>query len=66
LPERSAFRQVPVYDGDRLQHGNRLAGPAIIESVNTTIFVPSGYTTAYDVLGNCTLSAGNARGAHSK
>ena len=49
------FAKVPVYDGDRLGHGNRLAGPAIIESVNTTIVVPRGYSAEYDALGNCVL-----------
>jgi N-methylhydantoinase A/oxoprolinase/acetone carboxylase beta subunit len=46
---------VPVYDGDRLVHGNRLAGPAIVESVNTTIVVPRGWSARYDGLGNCLL-----------
>jgi N-methylhydantoinase A len=49
------FAKVPVYDGDRLVHGNRLAGPAIIESVNTTIVVPRGWSARYDGLGNCLL-----------
>ena len=60
-PDRGGFRNLPVYDGDRLGHGNRLAGPAIIESVNTTIVVPAGYLAGYDVLGNCIL---NARRGH--
>jgi N-methylhydantoinase A len=58
LRERAKFAAVPVYDGDRLGHGNRLAGPAIIESVNTTIVVPPGYRVDYDVQGNCLLAAG--------
>jgi len=49
------FAKVPVYDGDRLGHGNRLAGPAIIESVNTTIVAPRGWSAQYDALGNCVL-----------
>ena len=57
LPERERFARVPVYDGDRLCHGNRVAGPAIIESVNTTILVPSGYGAQYDALGSCILSS---------
>jgi len=56
LPERKGFRSVPVYDGDRLAHGNRLSGPAIIESVNTTIVVPAGYAAEYDPVGNCVLT----------
>ncbi len=63
LPERRGFRSVLVYDGDRLAHGNRLAGPAIIESVNTSILVPAGYAAEYDVLGNCVLNAMGARRA---
>ena len=55
LPERRRFGPVPVYDGDALEHGNRVQGPAIIESVNTTIVVPSGYRATYDAQGNCVL-----------
>ncbi len=34
------FLETPVYDLDRIQAGNEIAGPAIIESANTTIVVP--------------------------
>jgi len=54
-PERRNFAQVPVYDGDRLGHGQRVDGPAIIESVNTTVVVPAGYRAEYDALDNCLL-----------
>jgi N-methylhydantoinase A len=56
LPEHRGFRDVPVYDGDLLVHGNRLYGPAIIESVNTSILVPSGFVADYDMLGSCVLT----------
>jgi N-methylhydantoinase A len=56
-PERKGYRAVPVFDGDRLGHGNRLRGPAIIESANTSILVPSGWRVEYDVLGNCVMIA---------
>jgi N-methylhydantoinase A len=56
LPERKGFATVPVYDGDHLGHGNRLAGPAVIESVNTSILVPPRHTAEYDALGNCILT----------
>jgi len=49
------FAKVPVYDGERLGHGNRLAGPAVIESANTTIVVPRDWSASYDALGNCVL-----------
>ena len=54
-PESGEFAQTPVYDGDRLQHGNRLEGPAIVEKVTTSIFVPAGFTLAVDSVGSCVL-----------
>jgi N-methylhydantoinase A len=57
LPERRKFAKVPVYDGDRLGHGNRIAGPAIVESVNTTIVVPARHRAEYDGQGSCILTA---------
>ncbi len=54
-PGSGDFAQTPVYDGDRLQHGNRLVGPAIIEKVTTSIFVPAGFTLAVDAFGGCVL-----------
>ncbi len=50
-PERLAFADTPVYDGDRLRCGNRLAGPAIVERVTTTVFVPAGFGLEVDALG---------------
>lgn len=54
-PEDGDFRETPVYDGDRLRHGNRLEGPAIVERVTTTIFVPAGFAVSVDALGGCVL-----------
>jgi N-methylhydantoinase A len=54
-PETGDFAPTPVYDGDRLRHGNRLEGPAMIEKVTTSIFVPAGFTLAVDALGGCVL-----------
>jgi N-methylhydantoinase A len=54
-PEAGDFAPTPVYDGDRLHHGNRLDGPAIVEKVTTTIFVPAGFTLAVDSFGGCVL-----------
>ncbi|MCC6211845.1 MAG: hydantoinase/oxoprolinase family protein [Burkholderiales bacterium] len=55
LAPRGGFRQVPVYDGERLGHGNRLRGPAIIETANTSIVVPHGWHAQYDAFGSCIL-----------
>ncbi len=59
LPDEWGYASVPVYDGNRMGHGHRLAGPAIIEQVNTTIFVPPGWTLACDPFGSYVLSAGS-------
>ena len=44
VPEERAFADVAVYDGHRLAAGNRIAGPALIERTDTTIFVSAGFT----------------------
>lgn len=54
-PDRGEFLDTPVYDGDRLRHGHRLDGPAIVEKVTTTIFVPAGFTLTVDAFGGCVL-----------
>jgi N-methylhydantoinase A len=54
-PETGSFADTPVYDGDGLRHGNRLEGPAIVEKVTTTIFVPAGFALAVDSFGGCVL-----------
>ena len=42
----------PVYDRERLTHGNRLSGPAIIEQVDSTIVVHPGQDAHVDRFGN--------------
>ncbi|MFC1861048.1 hydantoinase/oxoprolinase family protein [Chloroflexota bacterium] len=39
---------VPVYDGNRMQHGNRLPGPAIIEEPTTTLFITPDFQVTCD------------------
>jgi N-methylhydantoinase A len=56
LPDRQAFAEVPVFDGDRLRHGNQIAAPAVIESVNTTIILPPGFDLHVDAVGTCVLT----------
>ncbi len=55
LPRERRFAAVDVFDGMKLQHGNRLAGPAIIEQVNTTTFVTPEFHVAVDRFGTYTL-----------
>jgi N-methylhydantoinase A len=52
LPESGHTQSVPVYDGDRLQFGNRIAGPAVIEQVNTSFLVSSSYDCICDAYGS--------------
>ena len=52
VPEEAGFRPVPVYDGHRLQFGNRLPGPAVIEQRNTTLFVSADFDMVVDHVGS--------------
>lgn len=40
--EYDGYVDTPVYDGTRLTHGNRIAGPAIIDEPTTTVVVLPG------------------------
>ncbi len=57
VPERARFEVIPVYDGHALCAGNQLAGPALIERVDTTIFVSAGFDASVDPLGSVVLQA---------
>jgi N-methylhydantoinase A len=55
LPSRRAFEEVPVFDGAKLGYGNKLEGPALIEQVNTTVFITPEYRMECDKYGSYTL-----------
>jgi N-methylhydantoinase A len=55
VPESNAFRPVPVYDGHRLGFGHRIAGPAMIETVTTAVFVSGSHDCAVDAYGSFAL-----------
>ena len=57
IPERDAFTDVPVYDGHRMNCGNRIAGPALIEQQTTAIFVSASFDCTVDGLGSFVLYA---------
>jgi N-methylhydantoinase A len=42
--EADGFVTTPIYDGDAMQHGNAVEGPAVIEQKITTIVVPPGFS----------------------
>jgi N-methylhydantoinase A len=52
VPQEQALRQVPVYDGHRIRHGNHVAGPALIEQVNTTLLLTAAHDCVCDECGS--------------
>ena len=44
LPEAGGFADCPIYDRERLEPGNRIAGPAIVEQMDATTIVLPGMT----------------------
>ncbi len=64
VPERDAFEPVPVYDGHALEAGNAIAGPALIERTDTTIFVSASYEARIDAHGSCHMQL-RGKEAHS-
>jgi N-methylhydantoinase A len=56
LPAERQRRSTPIYDEALFSVGSTVAGPAIIEAVDTTIFVPTGVTAARDPFYNIVLN----------
>jgi N-methylhydantoinase A len=50
------YEETPVYDGNRLAFGHKIAGPAIIEEPATTVVIPASYVCAVDSVKNYILS----------
>jgi N-methylhydantoinase A len=48
FPEAGDFVPTPIYSRDALLPGNRFAGPAIVEQMDTTTVVPPGMTARVD------------------
>ncbi len=57
LPEAGGAVSVPVYARERLAPGNLLAGPAIIEQMDSTTVVLPGMTARVDAYDNLILEA---------
>lgn len=55
-PDLGRRKSTPVYDGERLVSGNRIAGPAIVETADTTVVVQPGTRLRLDELGNFELT----------
>jgi N-methylhydantoinase A len=50
--------RTPIYDGARLVAGNRVAGPAVVETTDTTIVVHPRRTLRVDAFGNFEIAFG--------
>jgi N-methylhydantoinase A len=44
----AGFLDTPVYDGETLRSGNRIAGPAVIERMGDSVVVPPGVMASVD------------------
>ncbi len=55
LPVEQEFREVNVFDAMKLEYGNKIEGPAILEQDNTTTFVTPEYNVIVDMYGNYTI-----------
>jgi N-methylhydantoinase A len=53
----AGFVPCPVYDRERLRPGNRIAGPAVVEQMDTTTVVPPGMDARVDAYLNLLLEA---------
>jgi N-methylhydantoinase A len=55
-PDLGKKKSTAVYDGEALLSGNRIAGPAIVETADTTVVVHPGTSLRVDALGNFELA----------
>jgi N-methylhydantoinase A len=55
--EAAGFVACPVYDRDKLDAGNRITGPAIVEQMDTTTVVPPGMSARVEPYLNLILEA---------
>ena len=55
-PDLGKRRSTAVYDGERLDNGNKITGPAIVETADTTVVVQPGTRLRVDELGNFELT----------
>jgi N-methylhydantoinase A len=55
-PDLGKRKPTPVYNGELLANGNRIRGPAIVETADTTVVVQPGTKLRVDELGNFELT----------
>ena len=57
LPPARAMVELEVFDGDRMQPGQRIPGPAIVEEATTTVVVPDLFDLVLDRSGSFVIHA---------
>jgi N-methylhydantoinase A len=57
MPEAGGFVSSPVYDREKLQSGNRISGPAIVEQMDATTLVLPGMSGRVEPYMNLILEA---------
>ena len=57
VPEKESFEKIPVYDALSLGYGAFVAGPALMEQPNTTIFVSGRFDSVVDSMGSYVVYA---------
>ncbi len=55
IPSEKGFKEIPVFDSLKLKFGNKISGPAILEQVNTTAFIPPEFSVIVDKFGSYTV-----------
>jgi N-methylhydantoinase A/oxoprolinase/acetone carboxylase beta subunit len=55
-----ARREIPVFQRELLTDGHGFAGPALIDSSASTVFVPEAFSARVDAAGNLSLVQGEA------
>jgi N-methylhydantoinase A len=55
IPGENVFKDIDVFDALKLEFGNKICGPVILEQVNTTAFITPGYNVMVDKFGSYTV-----------
>ncbi|MBI1948453.1 MAG: hydantoinase/oxoprolinase family protein [Deltaproteobacteria bacterium] len=61
VPEDNDYELTPIYQASKLLAGDVIAGPALIERVDTTIVVTRSFTATIDSLGSARLTRNAVR-----